>query len=109
MVLAADTDVIPIHFYNRGGNTYASDHYYQDLQGDLVPEITVSRIPASNGDVLRQACDYISRYPGYRGGDWGGWQNRVMLCAYQSGTYETTCDQVADKIKCRSKFWPRSS
>jgi hypothetical protein len=101
VVLAADTDVIPMHLYNRGGRTYASDHYYQDIQGDLVPEITVSRIPTSNATVLRRVCDYIARYAGYRRGDWGGWQNRVMLCAYQSSTYETTCDQVADKIKRR--------
>jgi hypothetical protein len=101
VVLAADTDVIPMHLYNRGGSTYASDHYYQDIMGDLVPEITVSRLPTSNFGQLRQVCDYIARYPQYRKGDWGGWQNRVMLCAYQSNTYETTCDAVANKIKQR--------
>lgn len=101
VVLAADTDVIPMHFYNRGGVAYASDHYYQDIEGDLVPEITVSRLPTSNSAQLRQVCDYIARYPHFRGGDWGGWQNRVMLSAYQSNTYETTCDAINNTIKGR--------
>jgi hypothetical protein len=101
VVLAGDTDVIPMHFYDRSGKTYASDHYYQDILGDLVPEITVSRLPTSNGTQLRQISNYIARYPQLRKGDWGGWQKRVMLCAYQANTYETTCDSVANSIKYR--------
>ncbi|MCD4825943.1 MAG: hypothetical protein K8S55_15230 [Phycisphaerae bacterium] len=101
LILAGDTDVLPIHLYNRSGVKYASDHYYADLKGDLVPEISVSRIPTSDTSTLKRVCQYIANYGYYRGGDWGGWQNRVMLCAYQANTYESTCDQVANKIKCR--------
>jgi hypothetical protein len=101
VVLAGDSDVIPMHIYSRGGNTYASDHFYADISGDLVPELTVSRIPTSDATLLKSVCKHLVRYESYRGGDWGGWQNRVMLCAYQSSTYETTCDEIYDKIKNR--------
>jgi hypothetical protein len=101
VVLAGDSDVIPMHIYNRGGNTYASDHFYADISGDLVPELTVSRIPTSETTLLRSVCEHLVRYGSHRRGDWGGWQNRVMLCAYQSSTYETTCDEIHDKIKNR--------
>lgn len=101
VVLAGDTDVIPMHIYNRGGNTYASDHFYSDISGDLAPELTVSRIPTSNAVQLKGVCKHLARYAGYRRGDWGGWQNRVMLSAYQSSTYENTCDDINNKIKSR--------
>lgn len=107
VVLAGDTDTLPIHIYNRGGRVYASDHYYADLTGDLVPELTISRLPSSNANILKQICDYIVRYGDFRAGDWGSWQNDVMLCAYQSSTYETTCDQVASNIKCRYRVIKR--
>ncbi|MCQ1534794.1 hypothetical protein FTO70_03620 [Methanosarcina sp. KYL-1] len=101
VVLAGDSDVIPMHIYDRGGNTYASDHYYADISGDLVPELTVSRIPTSDAAQLKSVCEQLSRYGNYRGGDWGGWQNRVMLCAYQSSTYENTCDEIYGRINNR--------
>jgi len=101
VVLAGDSDVIPIHIYNRGGMTYASDHFYADISGDLVPELTVSRIPTSDAGEMKSVCEHLARYGKCRNGDWGGWQNRVMLCAYQSSTYETTCDEIEDKIKKR--------
>ena len=98
IVLAGDSNVIPMHMYNRGGKTYASDHFYADISGDLVPELTVSRIPTSNATQLKSICKHLVRYGKYRRGDWGGWQNRVMLSAYQSSTYETTCDTIYNKI-----------
>lgn len=101
VVLAGDTDVIPMHIYNQNGGSYASDHYYADISGDLVPELVVSRLPTSDAATLKSTCEYLTRYDGYRGGDWGGWQNRVMLCAYASSTYETTCDDIEAKIKSR--------
>ncbi len=101
VVLAGDSDVIPMHIYNRGGRTYASDHFYADTSGDLAPELTVSRIPTSDATQMKRVCEHIVRYESLRRGDWGGWQNRVMLSAYQSSTYETTCDQIYDKIKKR--------
>jgi hypothetical protein len=101
VVLAGDSDVIPMHTYNRGGNTYASDHFYTDISGDLAPELTVSRIPTSDATLMKSVCEHLVRYESVRRGDWGGWQNSVMLSAYQSSTYETTCDQINDKIKKR--------
>ncbi len=101
VVLAGDTDLIPMHIYHRGGKSYASDHFYADISGDLAPELTVSRIPTSNATQLKSVCEYLVRYGSIRRGDWGGWQNRVMLSAYQASTYENTCDQLFDKIKKR--------
>lgn len=102
VVLAADTDLIPMHGYTSGSNTYASDHYYADIEGQsLVPEIAVSRIPTSNPKEMQSVCEHLVRYAALRGGDWGGWQNRVMLCAYQSSTYETTCDEIDSRISKR--------
>jgi len=97
VVLAGDTDVIPMHYYG----IYASDHYYTDTGSSLAPELSVARIPTSNAVQLKEACQHLAKYGSLRSGDWGGWQNKVMLCAYQSSTYETTCDQVYDKIKSR--------
>ena len=101
VVLAGDTNVIPIHIYERGGESYASDHFYADIEGNFIPELTVSRLPSSDATKLKSLCEHIARYRNYRKGDWGGWQNRVMLSAYQSNTYEETCDIVSDKIKKR--------
>jgi hypothetical protein len=101
VVLAGDTDIIPMHIYVQNGESYASDHYYADISGDLVPELTVSRLPTSDAATLKSICEHLVRYGLYRGGDWGGWQNQVMLCAYASSTYETTCDDIEAKIKSR--------
>jgi len=103
VVLAGDSDVIPMHVYDRGEETYASDHYYSDISGDLVPELMVSRIPTSNASQLKSVCRHLVRYGSLRKGDWGGWQNRIMMCAdvHSSSTYETTCDGIYDKIKSR--------
>jgi hypothetical protein len=59
----------------------------------------VSRLPTSDAATLKSICEHLVRYGLYRGGDWGGWQNQVMLCAYASSTYETTCDDIEAKIK----------
>ncbi|WP_020586691.1 C25 family cysteine peptidase [Desulfobacter curvatus] len=101
IVLAGDSDIIPMHTYSRGGRTYASDHFYADIAGNLIPELTVSRIPTSNATEMKSVCEHLVRYESVRRGDWGGWQNRVMLSAYQSSTYETTCDQIYNQIKNR--------
>ncbi len=102
VVLAGDTDVIPMHYYTvRNGASLASDHYYANISGDDVPEASVSRIPTSNATTMRTVCTHLARYRTLRGGDWGGWQNNVMLCAYQNKTYEDNCDQLTQKLKSR--------
>ncbi len=97
VVLAGDTNDIPMHYYGE----YASDHYYADTGGSAIPELSVSRIPTSNAAQMQDACRHIAGYGQVRQGDWGGWQNNVMLCAYQDATYETTCDQLYNKFKSR--------
>jgi hypothetical protein len=107
VVLAGDTDVIPIHIYNLNGRTYASDHYYSDISGDDVQELVVSRIPTSKAAELKSVCENIVKYCTYRGGDWGGWQNKVVLAAYEDNVYETTCDNICNNIKSRFKVIKR--
>lgn len=103
IVLAGDTDIIPMQMYfqTHKFGPYASDHYYVDLADDLAPELIVSRIPTSDAAQMLAVCKHLASYAGRRKADWGWWQNRVMLCAYQESTYETACDQVAEKFDRR--------
>lgn len=98
VVLAGDTDVIPMHTYERG---YLSDHYYTDVSDDLVPELALSRIPTSDPAVLKQVCRHLTGYANRRRGDWGGWQNRVMLCSHKDSVYRDNCDEIYDRIHHR--------
>ncbi len=97
IVLAGDTDIIPMQMYGQ----YASDYYYADLADDIAPELIVSRIPTSDAGQMMAVCRHLASYAGCRGADWGWWQNRIMLCAYEASTYETTCNQVAEKLDSR--------
>lgn len=107
VVLAGDSDIVPVHMWNVGGSTYASDHYYADIGGTLAPEIVVSRIPTSNASRMRQICQRLARYADLRGPDWGGWQNEVVLVAYEAATYKSCSDDIATAISPRFKVSKR--
>jgi hypothetical protein len=97
-VLAGDVDVIPIHIWGFGNETYASDHYYADINDDLSQEIIVSRIPTSDASTMRQICDHLAEYPAQRGPDWGRRKNEALLIAYEAPTYKGCCDTIAEMI-----------
>jgi hypothetical protein len=101
VVLAGDVDTIPTHAWSVGGDTYASDHYYADIRDNLSPEIVVSRLPTSNSAKLQQICQNLAAYPARRGPDWGGWQNQVVLVAYEDSVYKTCSDEIATLIAPR--------
>lgn len=101
VVLAGDVDVIPAHSWSIGGGTYASDHYYADIRDNLSPEIVVSRIPTSNATRMQQICQRLAQYANQRGPDWGGWQNEVVLVAYEASTYKQCSDDIASSIAPR--------
>lgn len=104
VVLAGDVDAIPVHVYTQytiDGENPRSDHYYADIQGNLSPEIVVSRIPSSNAARVQQICQNLAQYPARRGTDWGGWQNQVVLVAYQGDTYKQCSNDIATAIAPR--------
>ncbi|HHL33364.1 MAG TPA: hypothetical protein ENJ30_03265 [Desulfobulbaceae bacterium] len=107
VVLAGDSDTIPVHLWSVGGHTYASDHYYADIHGSLAPEIVISRIPTSNATTMRQVCQRLAGYENLRGPDWGGWQNEVVLVAYQATTYKQCSDSIATTISPRFRVTKR--
>ncbi len=107
VVLAGDSDTIPVHLWSVGGHTYASDHYYADIRDSLAPEIVVSRIPTSNAATMRQICQRLAGYENLRGPDWGGWQNEVILVAYQAATYKQCSDSIATAIAPRFRVTKR--
>jgi len=101
VVLAGDVDVIPAHSWSIGGDTYASDHYYADIRDNLSPEIVVSRIPTSDATRMQQICQRLAQYANQRGPDWGGWQNQVVLVAYEGDTYKQCSNDIATAIAPR--------
>ena len=99
VVLAGDVDKIPtyITYYTTPGHTsddLASDHYYADLSGDLVPEIVVSRLPVSNAQDMERICSRAASY----GENGGAWRNKILLTAYQSPGYINCKDEIASLI-----------
>lgn len=101
VVLAGDVDTIPIHSWSIGDGTYPSDHYYADIRDNLSPEIVVSRIPTSDTTRMQQVCQQLALYANQRGPDWGGWQNQVVLVAYEADTYKQCSDDIATAIAPR--------
>jgi hypothetical protein len=103
VVLAGDTDTIPVDLVTIGGTTYASDHYYADIHGSYAPEIVVSRLPTSDAAKMLQICQQLANYANLRGPDWGGWENEVLLVAYQLSVYMDCSNDIANDIAPRFK------
>lgn len=103
-VLGGDVDIIPMDIVTRGGNQYATDHYYADMAGNLTPELIVSRVPTSDFTVMQNTCKFFADYYHHRGADWNGdWLSKVLLVAYQNSqpTYTECSDQIATNISSR--------
>lgn len=93
VVLAGDTDVIPMHSYQGG---YASDNYYVDHTGDLSPEVAIGRIPSSDAATMQSVCAALGAYRGLRLQD--GFGRKVLVSAYTGEPYESCSDQIAGKL-----------
>jgi hypothetical protein len=100
VVLAGDTDLIPVHMWPIDDDTVASDYFYADIHNCFVPEIIISRIPSSDPVDMRQVCENLAKYKTRRSSG-GIWQNRVALLAHQGDNYKKCLDEVASMISTR--------
>lgn len=94
LVLAGDTDAIPMHLYATPSGSYASDNYYVDHTGDLSPEVAVARIPTSDLATMQAVCQHLADYRQLRI-QGGAFENRVLISAYQGEPYESCAGQAA--------------
>jgi hypothetical protein len=119
VVLAGDSDVIPVDKFavevpeRRGGRrvmvskTFASDHYYADLNDSLAPELVVSRIPTSHESEMKQICRRLAQYADLREATHGKWEKEVVLVAFQDDVYKDCCDTIAGDIFSRFEVTKR--
>jgi hypothetical protein len=99
VILGGNVDKIPTHQetpITTGLLTsfIASDYYYADLKGDICPEITVSRFPASNLKDMNDICGSFVNY-GQISGDWAC---NCLLAAYEDEEYIKCSDQIFSSI-----------
>ena len=61
----------------------------------------ISRLPTSNAAEMLTICQRLANYANLRGPDWGGWQNKLLLVAYEGDTYKTCSDDIANSVAPR--------
>lgn len=94
VILGGNVDSIPTYIRNYDGENIASDHYFADLNDDMLPEICVSRFPASSVDDMRKLCDVAVAYYSWN----GTWSRNVLLNTYQRNDYENCKDGIHASI-----------
>ncbi len=94
VVLGGDVSVIPTHIRTHMGEDIASDQFYADLTGDMLPDTSLSRIPAATSGDMTALCDMLSYYNRYH----GGWRENVLLTTFNRDDYNQCKDQIADDI-----------
>lgn len=104
VILGGDVDKISTHhapcdtWNSRGDEPHhglmASDHYYSDISGDLLPEIMVGRFPASDTDTMKRICTraIVSNRHGSK------WRDSILLTTYQRDDYEKCKDAISTTI-----------
>ncbi len=97
VILGGNVDRIPTYIRNYDGENMASDHYFADLNDDMIPEICVSRFPASAVDDMRKLCDAAVAYYSQN----GTWGRNVLLNTYQRADYERCKDGIHSSINTR--------
>lgn len=90
VVLGGNMDKIPTHIEFNDGVTFVCDHYYADLNGDLCPDISVSRFPASTPSDMKKICDAAAAYHQ----DSGSWRKNVLFLAQNINTYIQCKDSI---------------
>jgi hypothetical protein len=87
VVLGGDVDSIPTHMATSSDElVIASDHFYADLRGDIIPEIVVSRLPISDPEKMKMFCEKTVLCSQYK----GEWRANCLL---------TTCDAVPPRYE----------
>jgi hypothetical protein len=94
VVLGGNINDIPTHMQTDEGATFPSDHYYADLKGDMCPDISVSRFPASTPTDMKKICDTAAYYNRYN----SSWRDNVLLTAYERDDYIQCKNDIADTI-----------
>lgn len=94
VVLGGNIDKVPTHMQSDGGKIFPSDHYYADLQGDMCPDISVSRFPASTPSDMEKISNIAANYD-QQGGDW---RDKVLLTTFDRNDYNKCKDDIAVTI-----------
>jgi hypothetical protein len=103
VVLGGDMNTIPTHVGFDQEVTFACDYYYADLKGDLCPDISVSRFPASTPSDMKKICDLAASYNRYR----GDWKDKVLLTANEDSVYIQCSNDIATMISSKFKVLKR--
>jgi hypothetical protein len=99
VVLGGNIDRIPTHLEppktsGMWTKAIASDQYYSDLKGDICPEITVSRFPASTPEDMKNICDNFVNHEQID----GDWTRNCLLAAYEGDPYINCSNQISSSI-----------
>lgn len=100
VILGGNVDQIPTYIRTYDARNIPSDHYYADLNDDIIPELCVSRFPASKVADMKKLCDAAIAYSTQN----GSWSKDILLTTYQGSGYEICKDGINDDIK--SLFHP---
>ena len=97
VILGGNIDKIPTFKRTDSASTFSSDHYYADLNDDMIPELCVSRFPASTVSIMTRLCDAsISYY-----GNYGDWHKNVLLTTFRRDDYEECKNKINNRIKLK--------
>jgi hypothetical protein len=94
VILGGNIDKIPTHMQSHQGENIPSDHFFADLRGDICPDLTLSRFPASNPADMQKLCETAAYYNRH-GGDW---RKKVMLTTFDRADYNQCKDEIATTI-----------
>lgn len=94
VILGGNIDKIPTCIRNHSGEPLPSDHYYADLNDDMLPDICVSRFPASTVVDMKKLCDTAASYHN----QYGTWRNDTLLTTFNRADYNKCKDTIAGSI-----------
>lgn len=90
VILGGNIDKIPTYMRN----STPSDHYYAALNNDILPEISVSRFPASTADEMNRLCETAAYYNRFC----DEWRKDVLFTTYNRDDYNECKDRIATAI-----------
>ena len=94
VVLGGNIDRVETHMQTDGGDIFPSDHYYADLQGDMCPDVSVSRFPASTPADMETICNAAAAHGQHQ----GDWRNNVLLTTFDRSDYNQCKDDIVVTI-----------
>lgn len=83
----------------------ASDHCYADLDGDLVPELAVGRVPAQTPDQVRSFAAKLIAYE--RTAADASWLRRALLVADKEEEFQNASQRIADEALVPAGIQPQ--